>query len=54
MEELTDLLDSIIVKCQISLFLIQCGKTAWLPTILEHLHEDSQKIIEEYCVKDDS
>ena len=50
MDELKDLLDSIRNKVRIAEILIQRKDTHLLPTILECLYEDAQKIIDDYCI----
>jgi hypothetical protein len=51
-QELIDLLESMRNKIDVSLFLIKCGKDEWLPSILECIHEDSQKVIDGWCVQE--
>ena len=50
MDELKDLLESTHNKVCIAEILIGRGDAHLLPTILECLYEDAQKIIDDYCI----
>ena len=46
-----DLLESIRNRCDAALLLIKHDANHLLATLLEDIHEDSQIIIDEYCVE---
>ena len=48
---LVELLESIRNRCDAALLLIKHDATNLLATLLEDIHEDSQTIIDEYCVE---
>ena len=50
MDELKDLLDCIKREVRIAELLIELNDTYLLSTPLEHIHEYSQKIIDDYCI----
>ncbi|MFC1845824.1 hypothetical protein ACFLYM_00215 [Chloroflexota bacterium] len=50
MEKLKDLLDCIKREVRIAELLIELNDTYLLSTPLEHIHEYSQKIIDDYCI----
>jgi hypothetical protein len=52
LNELQDLLESMRNNIDISLFLIAAGKVNLLPTPLEAIHEQSQQVIEGWCIKE--
>jgi hypothetical protein len=51
--ELAELIKQIRNRCSACLILIDANATELLATQLEDIHEDSQLIIDEYCVVKD-
>ena len=49
-QELKDILDSMANKIE-TCFILIADYPRLLPTQLEHLYEDAQKIIDDYCIK---
>ena len=52
MDELKDELESIQNRCEIALVLIETEHTYLLPTILEHIFEGAQLLIDSHCIKE--
>ena len=50
--ELKDELESIQNRCEIAIVLLETGNTYLLPTILEHLYEGAQHIMDLHCIKE--
>lgn len=51
-QELSDLLHTIRNATLIADILLRLGKTDLFPTMGEYIHENSQKIIDGYCIKE--
>jgi len=51
--EVTELIKAIRNRCRIYLEVCERGYDDCLPTLLEDIHEDSQAIIDEYCVEEE-
>ena len=53
MNELVEQLKTIRNLCDISLLVVESGKVLLLPTILELLHIETAKVVEEHCTVDE-
>jgi len=49
--ELAELLKAIRNRCDAAILLIQQNHTNLLATLLEDIHEDSQTIVDDYCIE---
>ena len=52
MEELREQLGTIKNLCDIALLVVESGKVLLLPTILELLHIETARVVEEHCIVD--
>lgn len=53
MEQVKEQLKTIRNLCDISLLVAESGKVVLLPTILELLHLETVKVVEEHCIVDE-